>query len=105
MLYIGGESPIEDDIRPNVKPMHMEPAPRGAIWVIPPNFIPGLGSVIVRLFCTNTLLQEKVLDSFFKIFQNAGTVQFFRAGICVPDSCSDAEIIRGVEKRFCNQAG
>ena len=51
VLYFGGEAPIEDDIRPNVKPMHMEPAPRGAIWVIPPNFIPGVGSVVVRFFC------------------------------------------------------
>ena len=77
MLYIGGESPIEDDIRPNVKPMHMEPAPRGAIWVIPPNFIPGLGSVIVRLFCTNTLFQEKVLDSIFLNISECGDSSIF----------------------------
>ena len=85
---MGGAAPKEDELHPpegrifqRPQRKNVRPDPRGIIF----GGLPIGGESVGQI-----------------IYANAGA---FRVGICVPDSCSDEQVIRGLEKNLCNGLG
>ena len=86
---MGGAAPKEDELHPPegrklqrpLQRKNVRPDPRGIIF----GGLPIGGESVGQI-----------------IYANAGA---FRVGICVPDSCSDEQVIRGLEKNLCNGLG